>query len=163
MIADNRLAEFASWDEKRLGETLQELKTLDLDFALSATGFEIGEIDLGLEAVRRDAPGPDPGRGKITPGSQPGGRRHGGAAAPVARAGETWTLGPHRLACGDAGDEAAYRALDAAIRRWQAETGRERPPSSERRRVRQDRARPPPRRRRASASTLAPLAGRGLG
>ncbi len=109
MIADNRLPELASWDEKRLGEQLEELKGLDLGFALSATGFEIGEIDLKLEAL--EEPG---GRGR-------GPRRRSGP--PVARAGETWTLGPHRLVCGDAQDEAAYRALDAAIRRWQAETG----------------------------------------
>jgi hypothetical protein len=33
-----------------------------------------------------------------------------------------WTLGPHRLACGDAA-EAALLAIDAAIRRWQALAG----------------------------------------
>jgi ParB-like chromosome segregation protein Spo0J len=108
MIADNRLAELASWDENRLGVELEALKCLDLDFALSATGFEIGEIDLKIE------PPHGPGRGR-------GPRRRRGP--PVARAGETWALGPHRLVCGDAHDEAAYRALDAAIRRWQAETG----------------------------------------
>src|SRR5208337_172630 len=114
MIADNRLAELASWDVKRLGGELEELKSLDLDFALSATGFEIGEIDLKLGAVTAVDDRALQGRGR-------GPRRRSGP--PVARPGETWTLGPHRLVCGDAADEAAYRALDAAIRRWQAETG----------------------------------------
>jgi hypothetical protein len=41
----------------------------------------------------------------------------------VTRAGETWTLGHSRLLCGDGLDEAGRRALDAGIRRWQAETG----------------------------------------
>jgi hypothetical protein len=120
MIADNRLAELASWDEKRLGEELQELKSLDLDFALSATGFEIGEIDLKLEAgAAVDDRGGAVGD-RAPKGRGRGPRRRSGP--PVARAGETWTLGPHRLVCGGT-DETAYRALDAAIRRWQAETG----------------------------------------
>ena len=51
MIADNRLDELASWDDARLGVKLEELKTLDLDFALSATGFEISEIDLRIGSV----------------------------------------------------------------------------------------------------------------
>jgi hypothetical protein len=48
MIADNRLGELASWDEARLGLELEGLKTLDLDFALSASGFELSEIDLRI-------------------------------------------------------------------------------------------------------------------
>ncbi len=127
MIADNRLAELASWDRKRLGEEFEELKGLELDFDLSATGFEIGEIDLKVEAVAAvHSPSGDAhpsGRpmDRALQGSGRGPRRRSGP--PVARAGETWTLGPHRLVCGDAEDEAAFRALDAAIRRWQAETG----------------------------------------
>ena len=51
MIADNRLAELASWDDRWLGEELEKLKSLDLDFALSATGFETSEIDLKLDSA----------------------------------------------------------------------------------------------------------------
>jgi|SRR5208337_3785431 len=51
VIADNRLGELASWDDARLGVELEELKTLDLDFALRATGFEMNEIDLRIEAA----------------------------------------------------------------------------------------------------------------
>jgi ParB-like nuclease domain len=125
MIADNRLAELASWDSRRLGEELEELKRLDLDFDFAAIGFESGEIE--LEAVASvDAPG-----GAVAPGSEPGDRvlqRQGRgprrrSGPPVTRAGETWALGPNRLVCGDGLDEAARRALDAGIRRWQAETG----------------------------------------
>jgi len=43
--------------------------------------------------------------------------------ARVARAGDAWILGPHRLLCGDAADAAALSAIDAAIRRWQSVTG----------------------------------------
>jgi len=120
MIADNRLAELAAWDEGRLAAELGTLKGLDLDFSLSATGFEIGEIDIKLGALAAVAPGPEPGGG-ARPGRGRGPRRRSGP--PAARAGETWTLGSSRLVCGDALDEAARRALDAAIRRWQTETG----------------------------------------
>ncbi len=41
----------------------------------------------------------------------------------MARAGDAWTLGPHRLVCGDDLDAPAFSALDAAIRRWQTVTG----------------------------------------
>jgi hypothetical protein len=131
MIADNRLAEFASWDMKRLDEELEALKRLDLDFELSATGFESGEIV--LEAVAAvDAPGPDPGPDPRGSGAGSGAvddralqgrgaRRRSGR--PVTRAGETWALGANRLVCGDLLDEPGRRALDAAIRRWQAEAG----------------------------------------
>src|SRR5271157_2041213 len=45
MFADNRLGELASWDDERLGLELEELKSLDLDFSIEATGFELNEID----------------------------------------------------------------------------------------------------------------------
>ena len=51
MIADNRLSELATWDSKLLGEQLQSLTLLDLDFDLEATGFTIGEIDLRIESM----------------------------------------------------------------------------------------------------------------
>jgi len=70
MIADNRLTELASWDDKQLGEELGELRRLDLDFALSATGFETSEIDLRIETVAA-APGSQPG-GAPVPGLRPG-------------------------------------------------------------------------------------------
>jgi hypothetical protein len=168
MIADNRLSELASWDEGRLGLELEELKSLDLDFTIEATGFEVGEIDLRIEARRtpgrsRAKPNtsappapiarretgvfPDAqwrgrvgvrGRAALGNSGSRGGRleKHGEtpllgtppqggreSVPAVARAGETWSLGPHWLCCGDAGDAAACRAVDAAIRRWQALTG----------------------------------------
>ena len=52
MIADNRLTELASWDDVRLGAELEELKSLDLDFAIEATGFEMSEIDLRIGVFR---------------------------------------------------------------------------------------------------------------
>src|SRR5262249_49587080 len=42
VIADNRLAEIAGWDEDILAKELQLL--LDIDFDVELTGFEMGEI-----------------------------------------------------------------------------------------------------------------------
>jgi hypothetical protein len=117
-------------DEGRLGLELEELKSLDLDFTIEATGFEVSEIDLRIEAGRAPA-SVDAGAGRVRHAPKGvrkdarlptgyGARLQGPA---VARAGETWSLGPHWLCCGDAGDAAACRAVDAAIRRWQALTG----------------------------------------
>ena len=39
MIADNRLTENATWDEKLLGEQLKNLSEVDLTFDLEVTGF----------------------------------------------------------------------------------------------------------------------------
>jgi hypothetical protein len=49
VIADNRLAEQSSWDEKMLGERLQVLLQEELDFDLEAIGFDLKEIDLLIE------------------------------------------------------------------------------------------------------------------
>jgi DNA modification methylase len=97
-LADNKLAENAGWDRELLALELQYLDDLDLDFDLSVTGFEIGEIDLLL-----DDPGPDPAVDQVPPVD---------ASAPaVSRPGDLWRLGRHRLLCGDATDAEAYDQL----------------------------------------------------
>ena len=99
MIADNRLSEIASWDDQLLGEQLKELATLDLDFAIEATGFEMSEIDLRIEALEQ----------------QRGGKDEPPIPAPVGpaitRPGDLWILGPHRFLCGNALDAQSYRLL----------------------------------------------------
>ena len=59
-IADNRLAETSTWDERQLAIQLQELAGLDLDFDIEATGFTMGEIDLKIEVLATRAPRPIP-------------------------------------------------------------------------------------------------------
>ena len=49
LIADNRLTENSSWDERMLGEQLKILSELNLDFDLEAIGFEVPEIDLLID------------------------------------------------------------------------------------------------------------------
>jgi ParB-like chromosome segregation protein Spo0J len=46
VIADNKLAENAGWDRNLLGLEFQYLSSLDIDFDVSLTGFELPEIDL---------------------------------------------------------------------------------------------------------------------
>src|SRR5271156_3190068 len=89
LIADNRLTENSSWDERLLGEQLKVLSELDLDFDLEVTGFEIAEIDVlidGLETISE--PDPDDRLPAI------------GTSA-VSVIGDLWQLGQHRVLCGN--------------------------------------------------------------
>src|SRR5437899_4534246 len=60
MIADNRLAENASWDERLLAEQLRDLSLVDLDFSIEAIGFDTGEIDIRIAALEGEHAQDDP-------------------------------------------------------------------------------------------------------
>jgi 16S rRNA G966 N2-methylase RsmD len=100
VIADNRLAEIAGWDEDILAKELQ-LLTLDIDFDVELSGFEMGEIDV-LLGGGGDEQAPD-AADEVPP------IRHDEAA--VSQPGDLWCLGPHRLLCGDARDPDAFLRL----------------------------------------------------
>src|SRR5215469_9062796 len=57
-IADNRLTEISTWDDRLLAEQLKDLSLQGLDFNIEVTGFEMGEIDLRIlsldEPTERD-------------------------------------------------------------------------------------------------------------
>ncbi|SDB75088.1 ParB/Srx family N-terminal domain-containing protein, partial [Belnapia rosea] len=107
MVADNRLTETSSWDERLLGETLRDLAELELDFSLEATGFEMGEIDLKIEGLATESEGkPDPADTILPPPTGPA----------ITRPGDLWLLGRHRLLCGSALEEASYAALIPSLR-----------------------------------------------
>jgi DNA modification methylase len=98
-IADNRLAELSDWDEELLALELQDLSELELAFDLDVVGFATAEIDeliAGLDDLGEDELEDEP--------PQPQDRA-------VARPGDLWLLGPHRLLCADARDPAAYQRL----------------------------------------------------
>ena len=102
MIADNRLSEIASWDDRLLAEQLKDLSVLGLDFSLEVTGFEVGEIDLRIGSL--DSPPPpvnDPA--DAVPAVAPG--------PAVTKPGDLWLLGRHRVLCGNALDIAACSTL----------------------------------------------------
>lgn len=101
VLADNKLALNAGWDEELLAEELKHLLSADLDFDVETTGFSIPEIDSLVEGLNPEEDGdpaddilPDPDK-----------------APALCRPGDIWQLGPHRLICGDARDQAAISAL----------------------------------------------------
>src|SRR6266446_6780507 len=102
MIADNRLTEIASWDDRLLAEQLRDLSLSGLDFSLEVTGFEMGEIDLRIASLE-DMPLQDEDPADVLPEVAVG--------PPVSKLGEVWVLGRHRLLCGNALDPQAFTAL----------------------------------------------------
>ncbi len=63
MIADNKLAESATWDDSLLAEQLKIFGSVDLDFDLEALGFDLPEIDLligSAETANIQEPDPEP-------------------------------------------------------------------------------------------------------
>ena len=92
ILADNKLAENAGWDEELLAIELQGL--LDIDFDLEITGFDTGEIDFildggtGSETVAADK------KLDLIPDLTD--------ESAVTISGDLWQLGSHKLLCGDA-------------------------------------------------------------
>jgi DNA modification methylase len=101
MIADNRLAEQASWDEKLLAEQLKELCDVDLDFDLEATGFEVGEIDVLIEGASPDSQG-DSDSADDLPETK---------SVAVTHTGDLWLAGSHRMYCGNSLNPDSYSVL----------------------------------------------------
>jgi DNA modification methylase len=101
-IADNKIALGAGWDIDVLKLELTELRSLDLEFDLSVTGFSTGELDVILNGSA------DPDDDVIPEAP----------ASPRTRLGDIWILGEHRVGCGDARDLYFVRRLvgeEAAI------------------------------------------------
>ena len=101
VLADNKLALNAGWDEDLLAAEFGALLSADLDFDVGLTGFTIPEIDGVLEAVAPEEP--DDPRDDAVPDDAPA----------RVRPGEVWRLGAHRLICGDALDPAVVTTLMA--------------------------------------------------
>ena len=101
VLADNKLALNAGWDEELLALELKELMEADMEFDISVTGFSITEIDGLVDGLAPEEAGnpaddrlPDPDR-----------------VPSRCRLGDVWRLGPHRLVCGDALDPYVVEAL----------------------------------------------------
>jgi DNA modification methylase len=100
MLADNKIAANAGWDREILARELGELSSLlpEIDLEIEITGFAPAEIDtllddlVDVETDPTDTP-PEP------------------AKEAISRRGDLWTLGNHRLLCGDACRETDVRAL----------------------------------------------------
>jgi len=92
VLADNKLALNAGWDEELLAEELASLLAVDIDFDIDVTGFSIPEIDGLIEGLHPEEAG-DPAD-ELMPTIAEG--------PSVCHAGDLWYLGSHRLLCGDA-------------------------------------------------------------
>lgn len=89
VLADNKLALNAGWDEDMLAIELQGL--IDLDFDMEVTGFELAEIDLALSLTSDDQDQKDADIIPVVVRDKP-----------ITQIGDVWILGQHRLLCGDA-------------------------------------------------------------
>jgi DNA modification methylase len=101
IIADNKLALNAGWDEAMLKLELADLKALDFD--LDLTGFDTDEINAllaekGTEGLTDPDATPEP------------------PVEPVTRLGDVWVCGQHRVMCGSSLDQAQIELLCAGQR-----------------------------------------------
>ncbi len=99
VIADNQLATQAGWNREMLKVELNELASLDFDLEL------VGFPDLELKGLLQD-------EGELQEGYE---KTIEVPKDPISKAGTLWTLGRHRLLCGDSTNEDhVVRLLDGA-------------------------------------------------
>ena len=101
IIADNRLAELAGWDNDILAIELQALSELKLDFNIEITGFETPEIDILIAGLETQ---PDDDSADQIPDLS-------GSGPPVSQTGDLWRLGRHRLLCADATEPESFQRI----------------------------------------------------
>jgi DNA modification methylase len=99
MLADNKLTDRSTWDDAKVAVQLKELSELVLDFDIEAVGFELPEIDLRIQSL--DMPDAADKADEFEPSTEPA----------VSIAGDLWSLGPHRIYCGNALDSGSYPIL----------------------------------------------------
>lgn len=97
IIADNRSALSAGWDEEILALELKELQAIDYDLSLTAfTEDELSELMAEGSDIDPDA----------NPDDVPDAPEE-----PASVEGDVWILGPHRLICGDSTDSNIWDRL----------------------------------------------------
>ncbi len=89
VIADNKIAENAGWDEELLRAELAALQ--EMEFDLDLVGFSDAELDDLLGDLEAEALGEVEGEDEVPKPPED----------PVSRSGDLWILGNHRLLCGD--------------------------------------------------------------
>ena len=102
ILADNKLAENAGWDRELLALELQGLLEMDLDFEVTLTGFEMGEIDVLIGDLNAGADDEADRVPEIDP-----------TLPPTTKSGDLWQLGRHRLLCADATNPESFERLMA--------------------------------------------------
>lgn len=103
VIADNKLALNAGWDDEMLALELSELQ--DLDFDLSLTGFDDDELNSLFEDTAEEVQGQTDADAVPEP-----------PKTPVSKQGDIWVLGNHRLMCGDSTSiDAVEKLMDGEL------------------------------------------------
>ena len=97
ILADNKIGENASWDHELLGLELAELQ--EAGFDLELTGFTSAEWDSLIAGDGENA-------GLTDEDAVPEVTEN-----PIARPGDVWLLGEHKVLCGDATKADDYKAL----------------------------------------------------
>ena len=98
ILADNRLAMDAGWDDELLALELENLK--ELDFDIDFTGFDAAEIDELFSNIHdKDVQDDDFDVDAAL------------AEEPISKQGDIWLLGRHRLICGDSTKAETYEKL----------------------------------------------------
>jgi DNA modification methylase len=98
VLADNKIALNAGWDEKLLATELEFLADLQIDLDVSITGFDTVEIDRIIASASQD--------------DEPAEEAPPLPAGPaISRPGDIWNLGAHRVACGNALEDPTFAAL----------------------------------------------------
>ena len=98
MVALNRLGDLSKWNEQALSTILLDLRELDLDFDIEATGYTEIEIELRIEGID-DLDEPEAEQVLV------------GDGPTVTSLGDLWQLGDHRLLCADTLKEESWAAL----------------------------------------------------
>jgi DNA modification methylase len=93
VLADNKLALNAGWDDTLLAEELQVILDDETGIDINLTGFSIDEVDHLIEDLSPQEDG-DPADDVLPEQDSPY----------DVRMGDIWQLGPHRLICGNALD-----------------------------------------------------------
>jgi DNA modification methylase len=101
VIADNRIAEDAGWNDELLKSELAALSLADFD--MKAVGLEDDELARILGASSTV--------GRTAPDDVPEPTQH-----VVSKLGDVWLCGPHRVRCGDSTSDADVAALLAGAR-----------------------------------------------
>lgn len=98
-LADNRLAEHATWDREVLAIELAAI----IEFAevpIEILGWETAEIDLILDEAEESSPQSDPADDQLEL-----------SPITISRGGDLWLLGHHRLLCGSSLDASNWALL----------------------------------------------------
>lgn len=99
ILADNRLAELAGWDQEILAIEFEYLCALGDVLDVTVTGYEVPEIDQILEASPEESEDPEDELPDLPQGPA------------VTEPGDLWIVGKNRLYCGNALQNDSYSLL----------------------------------------------------